>query len=458
MHQTDTAQDATKASMKTEAQEFCTLMQALTQERYQRALAHCHRPLAPNGTDTDTGASPSSVPLVATTPLAAIASSSPSLPCSKIYRNWLAEDLQRQEKQLSVKNDDDSDTSTTRFLLSYPAEKYGLNRDHDFSPIVNQHFNLLGLFFCATAALITPTAGEGGEGGEEVVEEMTAPVKTSPYGNRRYQVPFEDLEARLFPEFRLYFADYYFVRDDWYVQLLVVPSWNSKLDEQCRSQGLIPLDIDSNPFFFRSVTGRNGVPHANGNINANGNGNGHHDKQAHKTHPLTNNKHEYKYRACSQPKFWTELIVGCDVIPTSEVGEVVECLLHERVRKTTNTVTVKQLRTQLATILEGISVDLAHLAGPLRDTALGAVMDEIRLLGQKGDVESEGEGEGEDVDKKEEEKEEKELARLLGATYRLSRERTRMGIQQSSVGRTKVALEKKEEKHNSTTRQRHNGI
>ncbi|KAF8931258.1 hypothetical protein BGZ58_007729 [Dissophora ornata] len=271
-------------------QDFCCAIKALTLDRYKQAVEHC---------------APAS-----------------SQPCPLIYRNWDPADLQRKEKQLTSGSED------TRFLIAYPAQKYSIDtRSNDRSPIVNEFFNMLGHFFCATSEAEQP--GNADSGG---------PVKTSPYGKTRFQTPFEDLQERLFPSFRLYFADHYKVKEDWYIQLVVVPSWNRLLEEQCTRQGLVLLDIDSNPFFFRS-------PRDTATIS--------------KTP-------KDKYRCCNKPKLWMELLIGCDVIPTSEVGEIVVSELHALVRKTTNYMTEQQKREQHAAIWETVSKDLIHLADDLR--------------------------------------------------------------------------------------------
>ncbi|KAG0227173.1 hypothetical protein BGW41_003949 [Actinomortierella wolfii] len=265
---------------------YCKMLQGLTQQRYQDALLYC-------------------------TPAT-------SQPCHKIYRNWHPDDHQRQEKQLAH--------VPGRFLLSYPAEKYNLVREQDHSPIVNPFFNLSGLFFCATGAPITKDDTEGG------------PVKTSPYGTTRYQVEFGQLQRALFPEFKLYFADHYKVVNDWYIQLVVVPSWNVRLEEQCVQQGMIELDITSNPFFYRADDGQ--------------------------------------YWVSNSPKLWMELFIGCDTIPTTDLGEIVDSRLHEKVRKTRNRLTEQEERERHARVIENVARDLAMLAEGLRQ-GLGSVNSEL---------------------------------------------------------------------------------
>ncbi|KAF9350761.1 hypothetical protein BGX26_011131 [Mortierella sp. AD094] len=284
--------------------DFCQEIQALTSERYQKALNHC---------------------------IATAASTSQA--CDQIYRNWHPEDLQRMERQLECSPD-------TRYLLAYPAEKYALVRKDDHSPTVNPFFNMLGLFFCAT---------QKQDGG---------PIQTSPYGKTRYQVSFDDLQQTLFPSFQLYFADHYTVVEDWYIQLVVVPSWNHHLESQCVQQGLIKLDIDANPFFFRA---------------------------SHSGDPDSLEESGLKtslYRVCNSPKLWVELLIGCDVIPTSSLGEVVECSLHKKVRRTANFTNDRQQREQYATIVENLANDLRCLSQELRQES-GSIeqnMTELAVL------------------------------------------------------------------------------
>ncbi|KAF8944190.1 hypothetical protein BGZ47_004551 [Haplosporangium gracile] len=260
---------------------YCRMLETLIQKRYQEALTYC-------------------------TPAT-------SQPSRRIYRNWHPDDQQRQEKQL--------EHIQSRFLLSYPAEKYNLVRDDDHSPIVNPFFNLSGLFFCATGSPmeseLDPTgAGAGG------------PVATSPYGKTRFQVEFGQLQRVLFPNFKLYFADHYKVVGDWYIQLVVVPSWNVKLEEQCVQQGMIELDIQCNPFFYRADDGQ--------------------------------------YWVSNSPKLWMELFIGCDTIPTTDLGEVVESRLHEKVRKTKNRLSEQEERERHARVIENVARDLVKLAEGLR--------------------------------------------------------------------------------------------
>ncbi|KAH7048938.1 hypothetical protein BKA57DRAFT_462673 [Linnemannia elongata] len=260
---------------------YCRMLETLIQKRYQEALTYC-------------------------TPAT-------SQPCRRIYRNWHPDDQQRQEKQL--------EHIQSRFLLSYPAEKYNLVRDDDHSPVVNPFFNLSGLFFCATGSPmeseLDPTgAGAGG------------PVATSPYGKTRFQVEFGQLQRVLFPNFKLYFADHYKVVGDWYIQLIVVPSWNVKLEEQCVQQGMIELDIQNNPFFYRADDGQ--------------------------------------YWVSNSPKLWMELFIGCDTIPTTDLGEVVESRLHEKVRKTRNRLSEQEERERHARVIENVARDLVKLAEGLR--------------------------------------------------------------------------------------------
>ncbi|KAK3821998.1 MAG: hypothetical protein JOS17DRAFT_329721 [Linnemannia elongata] len=453
-----------KALKKTSpVQEFCSRMQTLTRDRYLQALRHCSA--LPQ--DTTSALAGTLTPSLFSDPL--------SLPCNKIYRNWHAEDLQRQERQLlpSISEDDHHPSGSkvkkpATFLMSYPAEKYKIQtRVPDLSPIVNPYFNLLGLFFCATAAAVppppptapsTPTPGDEQESRGALKQkhpttlplpphiESSVPVETSPYGKERYQVPFGDLEQILFPEFRLFFADFYQVKEDWYVQLVVVPSWNRRLEEQCRAQGLVELDIARNPFFFRrpvdSVT--NGLGHGDCRYPNGGAGfrkplsrrPSYLPSSSRPYHfPSTYNRTtvketKYEYRVYSHPKghakVWTELLVGCDVIPTSEVGERVGCLLHENVRRTGNTVSIQQERHQLATILEGVALDISQMAGRLRGTTDG-LMTKMGLGGQE---------------EEEEEEERGETKKYLELTYRLSRDRTRLGILQTSAAarQSRIAL------------------
>ncbi|KAG0058126.1 hypothetical protein BGZ89_001534 [Linnemannia elongata] len=460
MYPIDVLRESKAPKKTTPVQEFCSKMQALTRDRYLQALHHCGAP--PQNT--------TSAPTGNFTP--SLISGLWSLPCYKIYRNWHEEDLQRQERHLlpSITEDDHhhpsgSKKKPTTFLMSYPAEKYNIStRFPDLSPIVNPYFNLLGLFFCATAAAVpppkptlthpptapsTPTPGDDPESRGTLEQkqsttlpppqiESSAPVETSPYGKERYQVPFEDLEQRLFPEFRLFFADFYQIKEDWYVQLVVVPSWNSRLEEQCRAQGLVELDVAQNPFFFRRPID---------SVMSGGLGLGdcrYPDRGAGFRKPLsrrpsyppsssrpyqfsssTNNNNttaketRYEYRVYTHPKghakVWIELLIGCDVFSTSEVGERVGCLLHENVRKTGNVVSIQQERHQLATILEGVALDISHMAGRLRGTTDGLVTE----TGQEGE--------------EEEAAERGEMKKYLELTYRLSRDRIRLGNLQSSA-------------------------
>jgi len=261
---------------------YCKMLETLIQKRYQEALVYCSPPT--------------------------------SQPCRRIYRNWHPDDQQRQEKQL--------EQSKSRFLLSYPAEKYNLVREDDHSPVVNPFFNLSGLFFCATGSPQESDLDETGAG-------AGGPVATSPYGKTRFQVEFGQMQRQLFPEFKLYFADHYRVVGDWYIQLIVVPSWNVRLEEQCVQQGMVELDLTSNPFFYRAVDGQ--------------------------------------YWVSNSPKLWMELFIGCDTIPTTDLGEIVESRLHEKVRKTRNLMTEQEERERHARVLENIARDLIQLAAGLRD-------------------------------------------------------------------------------------------
>ncbi|KAG0320744.1 hypothetical protein BGZ99_004341 [Dissophora globulifera] len=304
---------------------YCKMLGDLVQRRYQEALAYC-------------------------TP-------ETSQPCRRIYRNWHPDDHQRQEKQL--------EHIQSRFLLSYPAEKYNLVREDDHSPIVNPFFNLSGLFFCATGSPQTSEQDETGAG-------AGGPVATSPYGTTRFQVEFGQIQRVLFPSFKLYFADHYKVVGDWYIQLVVVPSWNVRLEEQCVQQGMVELDIRSNPFFYRADDGQ--------------------------------------YWVSNSPKLWMELFIGCDTIPTTDLGEVVESRLHEKVRKTRNRLSEQEERERHARVIENIARDLANLAQGLRQ-GLGPVDRE-----------------------------------LVDLTYGLSMARTQLGVMQSTpVTATSVELEQKEE-------------
>lgn len=266
-----------------------------------------------------------------------------SQPCRRIYRNWHPDDHQRQEKQL--------EHIPSRFLLSYPAEKYNLVRDDDHSPVVNPYFNLSGLFFCASASPLHSDEDDTGAGGG-------GPVATSPYGKTRFQVEFGQLSRFLFPNFKLYFADHYKVVGDWYIQLIVVPSWNVRLEEQCIQQGMIELDIQSNPFFYRADDGQ--------------------------------------YWVSNSPKLWMELFIGCDTIPTTDLGEVVESQLHEKVRKTRNRLAEQEERERHARVIENVARDLAKMAEGLRQ-GLGPMDRE-----------------------------------LVDLTYSLSMTRTQLGVMQSS--------------------------
>ncbi|KAG0056794.1 hypothetical protein BGZ83_003412 [Gryganskiella cystojenkinii] len=261
---------------------YCNMLSSLIQKRYQEALDYCTPPT--------------------------------SQPCRRIYRNWHPDDQQRQEKQL--------EHSKNRFLLSYPAEKYNLVRDDDHSPVVNPFFNLSGLFFCATGSPLESELDETGAG-------AGGPVVTSPYGKTRFQVEFGQIQRQMFPEFKLYFADHYRVVGDWYIQLIVVPSWNVQLEEQCVQQGMILLDIAHNPFFYKADDGQ--------------------------------------FWVSNSPKLWMELFIGCDTIPTTDMGEIVESRLHEKVRKTRNLMTEQEERERHARVLENVARDLMQLAQGLRE-------------------------------------------------------------------------------------------
>ncbi|KAF9152016.1 hypothetical protein BG015_005899 [Linnemannia schmuckeri] len=474
MHPIDIIQEA-KAPKKTTVQEFCSKMRVLTRERYYQALRHCGA--LPQDTASTTSA-PSLTPTHFSDSTSTSSWSTPSsLPCYKIYRNWHAEDLQRQEKCLSMVSEDPSGSKEkpSTFLLSYPAEKYKIKtRVPDFSPIVNPYFNLLGLFFCATAtttappaviptspptAPSTPVSGDD-EGSKKSLQEkpttpprlteFSAPVETSPYGKERYQVPFGDLEQRLFPEYRLFFADFYQIKEDWYVQLVVVPSWNRKLEEQCRVQGLVELDAERNPFFFRRPVDNGSVASGlrHGDCRYPNSSAGFRKPivrrpyyppsssrpyhfSATNSSSTTAAETKYEYRVYTHPeghaKVWTELLVGCDVFPTSEIGERVDCLLHENVRKTANKISIQQERHQLATILEGVALDISQIAGRLRGRTDGVITKEH----EEGDETEEERG---------------EMKKVLELTYRLSRDRTRLGVLQSSATarRSRVALHARE--------------
>ncbi|KAF9918045.1 hypothetical protein BX616_010446 [Lobosporangium transversale] len=304
-------------------QAYCQMLESLIQKRYQEALAYC-------------------------TPAT-------SQPCLRIYRNWHPDDQQRKEKQL--------EHIQSRFLLSYPAEKYNLIREDDHSPIVNPFFNLSGLFFCATGSPLNSDKDGANAGG---------PVQTSPYGTTRFQVEFGQLQRMLFPSFKLYFADHYKVVGDWYIQLIVVPSWNVRLEEQCVQQGMVELDIRSNPFFYRADDGQ--------------------------------------YWVSNSPKLWMELFIGCDTIPTTDMGEVVESRLHEKVRKTRNRMTEQEERERHARVIENVARDLTRLAEGLRQ-GLGPVDHE-----------------------------------LVDLTYGLSMARTQLGVMQSGPGSLPhVEMEHKEQ-------------
>jgi len=174
----------------------------------------------------------------------------------------------------------------------------------------------------------------------------------------------------MFPSFKLYFADHYRVVGDWYVQLIVVPNWNVKLEEQCVQQHMIELNIETNPFFYRGDDGQ--------------------------------------YWVSNSPKLWVELFIGCDTIPTTEFGEVVESQLHAKVRKTKNRLTEQEERERHAKVIENVSKDLAKLAEGLRQ-GLGPMDRE-----------------------------------LVDLTYSLSMTRTQLGVLQSSPVAT-VEQEQKEE-------------
>lgn len=483
------------ASKMPDLQRFCAEMKVLTQSRYLQALCHV-------GAIKDTTHAKATT-AAATAPAPPTVTPIPpptSLPCYKIYRNWHPEDLQRKERHLPSIIEDSSGfkkkKNPTTFLLSYPAEKYnGMQRapeDSKLSPIANPFFNLLGLFFCATATAITPlpstltplptaplspvpfihvhrdndnettmatfnttTHSPSTTTTTTATTDSSAPVETSPYGTERYQVHFQDLERTLFPEYHLFFADFYRVKEDWYIQLVVVPNWNCKLEEQCRAQGLIELDVERNPFFFKRTV-EAGLGGGMGGLgvgqvdcrhpNSNGSGSGFRkpltrrpsypsSSSCHYHHATTNTNittinstnamtttetKNYEYRVYTHPKgypkVWTELLVGCDVLPTFEVGEKVQCLLHENVRRTPNTLSIHQERQQLATILEGVALDIEQIAGRLR----GGTAD--KPASQK---EGEGRVEGEE--------EQEEMKRFLELTYRLSRDRTRLGILQSNA-------------------------
>ncbi|KAG0370982.1 hypothetical protein BGZ54_002129 [Gamsiella multidivaricata] len=304
---------------------YCKMLGSLIQKRYQEALMYC-------------------------TPAT-------SQPCRRIYRNWHPDDQQRQEKQL--------EHIQSRFLLSYPAEKYNLVRDDDHSPIVNPFYNLSGLFFCATGSPLNSDSDPTGAG-------AGGPVVTSPYGTTRFQVEFGQLQRVMFPNFKLYFADHYKVVGDWYIQLVVVPSWNVKLEEQCIQQNMIELDIQSNPFFYRADDGQ--------------------------------------YWVSNSPKLWMELFIGCDTIPTTDLGEIVDSRLHEKVRKTRNRMTEQEERDRHARVIENIARDLVKLAEGLRQ-GLGPMDRE-----------------------------------LVDLTYGLSMARTQLGVMQAGPATTATSeLEQKEE-------------
>ncbi|KAF9171410.1 hypothetical protein BGX21_007518 [Mortierella sp. AD011] len=270
---------------------YCKMLESLIRKRYEEALEYC-------------------------TPAT-------SQPCRRIYRNWHPDDHQRREKQL--------EHVQSKFLLSYPAEKYNLVREDDHSPIVNPFFNLSGLFFCATGSPKESQQDETGAG-------AGGPVVTSPYGTTRFQVEFGQIQRLLFPVFKLYFADHYKVVGDWYIQLIVVPSWNVRLEEQCVRQGMIELDIKSNPFFYRADDGQ--------------------------------------YWVSNSPKLWMELFIGCDTIPTTDLGEIVDSKLHEKVRKTRNRLTEQEERERHARVIENVALDLIKLAEGLRQ-GLGSVDNEL---------------------------------------------------------------------------------
>ncbi|KAG0380677.1 hypothetical protein BGX24_006204 [Mortierella sp. AD032] len=394
-----------KASNETPVQQLCTKIQALTKDRYQQALLHC-------------GFSPAT----ASAAVAAITvlqdTTTHGVPDSEVTTTLA---LTQAMDSISI-SDSDSDSKT----ISLP------------------------FFFCATAAPTTGTieakigTGVGTEAGAGAGDAFshkgktptTKPVPTSPYGKARFQVPFEDLERNLFPEFRLFFADFYRVKDDWYVQLVVVPSWNCKLESQCRRQGLIALDIEANPFFFRRRTTTVVVVAGEEDEHDGGRKIRQHStdtrrqtagppyqppssSHCHSTNTI-NQETDYEYRVCSTPKVWIELLIGCDVIPTSEIGETVESLLHRNVRKTANTLSIHQERHQLATILQGVAIDISQMASRLNE-ATAMHIDGIEVEGGHQDL-----------------KDAKEMKMLLEITYRLSRDRTRLGVLQ--VFRSKVTL------------------
>ncbi|KAF9431334.1 hypothetical protein BGZ76_000455 [Entomortierella beljakovae] len=306
---------------------YCKMLNSLIQQRYQEALAYC-------------------------TPAT-------SQPCRRIYRNWHPDDHQRQEKQL--------EHIQSRFLLSYPAEKYNLVREDDHSPIVNPFFNLSGLFFCATGSPMESQADETGAG-------AGGPVVTSPYGTTRFQVEFGQIQRVLFPSFKLYFADHYKVVGDWYIQLVVVPSWNVKLEDECVRQGMIELDIKSNPFFYRADDGQ--------------------------------------YWVSNSPKLWMELFIGCDTIPTTDLGEIVDSRLHEKVRKTRNRLSDQEERERHARVIENVALDLLKMAENLR-RGTGPMDTEV-----------------------------------VDITYGLSMSRTQLGVLQSgSLASPTAELEQKKESH-----------
>ncbi|KAF8931432.1 hypothetical protein EDD21DRAFT_355775 [Dissophora ornata] len=303
------------------------MLETLIKQRYQEALTYC--------------------------------SPATSQPCRRIYRNWHPDDHQRREKELEhVKS---------RFLLSYPAEKYNLVREDDHSPIVNPFYNLSGLFFCATGSPANSEQDETGAG-------AGGPVATSPYGTTRFQVEFGQLQRDLFPNFKLYFADHYKVVGDWYIQLVVVPSWNARLEEQCVQQGMVELDIQSNPFFYRADDGQ--------------------------------------YWVSNSPKLWMELFIGCDTIPTTALGEVVDSRLHEKVRKTRNRLSEEEERERHARVIENVALDLVKLVQGLRQ-GLGPGNEE-----------------------------------LVDLTYALSTARTTLGVLQSIVPEAQAELE-----HNEKSRE-----
>ncbi|KAF9368400.1 hypothetical protein CPB97_004654, partial [Podila verticillata] len=180
------------------------------------------------------------------------------------------------------------------------------------------------------------------------------------------------LQRVLFPSFKLYFADHYKVVGDWYIQLIVVPSWNVLLEEQCVKQGMVELDIQSNPFFYRADDGQ--------------------------------------YWVSNSPKLWMELFIGCDTIPTTDLGEIVDSRLHEKVRKTRNRLSEQEERERHARVIENVAKDLIKLAAGLRQ-GLGPMDRE-----------------------------------LVDLTYGLSMSRTQMGVMQSGPMATSPSdLEQKEE-------------